>query len=103
MTNEVRERIGFTALEHVSEERTEQIKLWGNQDHHSNEEFLAILMEEVGEAAQEVNDLRERERDMSASPARVHYESLYEELIQVAAVAVAHAEAVRVFIFQMEN
>lgn len=72
---------GLTAvLETVRDERKRQLEKWGPQS-HTQEKWLAILMEEVGEAAEEV--LRE--------PSNV--DNLYKELIQVSAVAAAFAQA----------
>ena len=59
-------------------ERTRQDELWGEQN-HSPEVWCAILMEEVGEAAHAV---LERGGD-----------NYREELVQVAAVAVAMVES----------
>lgn len=50
---------------------------WGDQDGHSMGKWLAILMEEVGEAAVETLD--------------EDFQKLHDELIQVAAVAVQYA------------
>lgn len=68
-------------------ERSRQEKLFGFQGSCANPDMshglkLAILMEEVGEVAHELN-----ESDMNATL------NLYTELIQVAAVAVAWAES----------
>ena len=78
MTRQERDSLEFV-LDHVAAERMNQHQKWGNQDHKSNHNFGMILMEEVGEAAKDVND---------RSPV-----SLYNETIQVAAVAVAWASA----------
>lgn len=66
--------IGSTkdVLEYVEIERLQQYKKWGDQ-HHDIYKWLAILTEEVGEAAQAALDAPEHVR---------------KELIQVAAVAV---------------
>ena len=63
--------------EKVDSERVRQDKKWGTQ-HHNAHEWLAILIEEVGETAQGLND---------RNPARMEH-----ELIQVAAVAKAWYE-----------
>ena len=47
---------------------------------------LAILIEEVGEVAKEIND-------GNRTPARTYYRNLLTELVQVAAVAAAWAES----------
>lgn len=69
-------------LEMVALERERQLGKWGRQ-HHPDPVWIAILGEEFGEAAQEV--------------LRGHFggkddEDLLAELVQVAAVAVAHIE-----------
>lgn len=66
----------------VYDERVRQIEKWGEQHHRSPETMLRILVEEVGEAAQEINDGHGH-----PSP---NYRT---ELVQVAAVAVAAVEA----------
>mgnify|MGYP001616241009 CR=1 FL=1 len=65
-------------LEEVREERKRQDELWGEQN-HGDGMWLAILVEEVGEVA---NDINERSK------------KLREELIQVAAVACCWVEAI---------
>lgn len=65
-------------LEEVMEERKRQDELWGEQNHDDGI-WLAILVEEVGEVA---NDINERSK------------KLREELIQVAAVAVSWVESI---------
>ena len=65
-------------LEEVMEERKRQDELWGEQN-HEDRIWLAILVEEVGEVA---NDINERSKE------------LREELIQVAAVAVSWVESI---------
>lgn len=73
----------------VSAERRRQDNLWGEHGGMSATEFsdqarnLSILVEEVGEAAKEVNE-------WTAPGAR---ERLRTELVQVAAVAVAWVQA----------
>ena len=64
-------------LHDVRRERGEQITKWGNQS-HIHFKWMAILSEEVGEAAQEI--------------LHGHRSRLRRELIQVAAVAVAWIE-----------
>lgn len=73
------------ALEAVRQERLRQNEKWGAASIHlrSPEAGLAVLIEEVGEVAQCLND-----HDRSVSAMR----HLREELVQVAAVAVAMAE-----------
>lgn len=72
-----------TVLEDVAEERQNQIARWGKQ-RHSPFYWLAILTEEVGEVAKEIADGRVQPFDAGA---------YREELVQVAAVAVAAIEA----------
>jgi NTP pyrophosphatase (non-canonical NTP hydrolase) len=55
-------------------ERGRQDALWGVQNHHP-EKWLAILVEEVGEAAKDINDHE--------------YRAYRAEMVQVAAVALA--------------
>ena len=66
----------------VLEERIRQEVQWGTQD-HSPQDWMMILMEEVGEFARAEMETREREAD----PANIR-----EELVQVAAVALAMLE-----------
>lgn len=70
-------------LSEVREERERQNETWGPPDRrgHDFATWFPILMEEVGEASQAF--LQERPADM------------IEELVQVAAVAVAMIEAIR--------
>jgi len=65
---------------------------WGEQN-HNDLKWLSILMEEVGEAAETVNEdnpAKERLYSHDACEDNLEY-----ELIQVAAVAVAWIEAIR--------
>lgn len=73
-------------LDLVRNERYRQHEKWGEQE-HQDALWLAILMEEVGEAAKAALD--SRPGSQTGSDTREHYE---EELIQVAAVAVAAVE-----------
>lgn len=75
----------FTVLRDVVRERQRQDKKWGPQDHHPVW-WMSILVEEVGEAAQEVLGLEFGD----AAKARG---DLREELVQVAAVAISAVEA----------
>lgn len=74
-TNRDRRRAGFIA--DVLRERTRQDEKWGEQN-HDDLYWLGILMEEVGELAQGI---------IEGSP------NYRKELVQIAAVAVAWAEA----------
>lgn len=73
-------------LMEVYRERDRQDVKWGDQSGNSDLTFVAVLTEEVGEVAQAV--------------LKTHFEGgksiddVREELIQVAAVAVAHVEAI---------
>jgi len=66
-------------LEAIKDERIRQDYLWGDQSGHADEYWVAILAEEVGEAAKEV----------------LHKDTikLFVELTQVAAVTVQWMEA----------
>jgi NTP pyrophosphatase (non-canonical NTP hydrolase) len=70
----------------VFHERLRQNDIWGLQ-RHSFGTWLAILVEEVGEVAQAMQKGMESRKSSDA-------DDLYEELIQVAAVASAIAEQV---------
>jgi NTP pyrophosphatase (non-canonical NTP hydrolase) len=74
----------YDVLKDVAEERGSQDMKWGVQDHDPLA-WLAILTEEVGEVAKEVNEVHFRGKSGEAYRA---------ELIQVAAVAVAMVECV---------
>lgn len=73
----------------VAMERIRQDMKWGIQRHHYGT-WLAILTEEVGETAQAI-----QKKIGLASSKESDASNLYEELIHVAAVAVAIAEQVR--------
>lgn len=62
----------------ILQERERQFKKWGLQD-HDEDRWMVILMEEVGEVARAIFD--------------ENADNYREELIQVAAVAVAAVEA----------
>lgn len=70
-------------LQKINIERSRQDEKWGFPQINSIPEWGIILGEEVGEAMQEMNEIRFREKGM---------DSLIAELIQVAAVAVAIIE-----------
>lgn len=75
-------------LREVNDERIRQLDKWGQQD-CNDFEWISILTEEVGEAAKEANDFNfTKINDSTALP------RLRKELIQIAAVAVAHVEAI---------
>jgi NTP pyrophosphatase (non-canonical NTP hydrolase) len=77
----------FEALDDVKKERLLQIDKWGYQ-RHPYPVWLTILVEEVGEVAQAMQSDQIWSKDTDDK-------DLYNELIQVAAVAVAIAEQVR--------
>ena len=75
-------------FQRIGEERLRQDKNWGIQN-HSNEIWLSILIEELGEVIKNSNELRE------SKITKYHYwykNQIKKELIQVAAVAVAWLE-----------
>lgn len=80
-------KLTHDVLTDVGVERVRQNQKWGLQRHPMGD-WLKILVEEVGEVAQamQIGDVSYKESDA---------DDLYEELIQVAAVAVAIAEHVR--------
>jgi len=75
------------ALDGVRQERYRQLGKWGDQDHDSHT-WLVILMEEVGEAAKTIL------ADVPDYELTENIDKFREELIQVAAVAVAAAECI---------
>lgn len=72
-------------LDEVARERLAQDEKWGVQD-REDLKWLAILVEEVGEVADELNS--------QWAPPSIGPKRLREELVQVAAVAVAWVEAI---------
>lgn len=72
-----------TVLSDVLIERTSQDQKWGIQNHGVSA-WMLILAEEFGEAAKEANEMHFRQKDSR---------DYREELVQVAAVAVAAIEA----------
>ncbi len=81
----------------ILKERKRQFALWGDQEHTSLE-WLAILMEEVGESATDVMklpDFGEEVQDLSRYFTKEDTEKLEGELVQVAAVCVAWLEDIR--------
>lgn len=77
----------LTIINDVMSERIRQLKKWGIQRHEYGE-WLKILIEEVGEVAQAMQSGTEWSKDTDSN-------NLYEELIQVAAVACSIAEQVK--------
>jgi len=79
-------------LRAVLAERKRQDQQWGDDQHHDNVVWLAILMEEVGEVAEAVleeHNARNCGLDVLADD---HLDDVEKELIQVAAVAVQWLE-----------
>lgn len=74
-------------LSDVGKERDRQNVLWGKQRHEYGT-WLTILVEEVGEVAQAMQKQKNWGKETDS-------DNLYEELIHVAAVAVAIAEQVK--------
>lgn len=77
-------------LIHIEGERHKQTTKWGRQD-HSPLEWIAILVEEVGEAQKEALEHHWEGKHYGSDPERL--KRLRSELIQVAAVAVAAIES----------
>jgi hypothetical protein len=83
----VQDKTLFDTLLDVAQERTKQNVKWGQQN-HDDLMWTAILGEEVGEACQEVlTEVWGKENGGG-------HGDLREELVQVAAVAVAWIEAI---------
>lgn len=72
----------------IREERERQDAIWGSQRHLLPDTWLAILTEEVGESAKAVLEIRFPIPNDSRAEER-----LQQELVEVAAVAVAWIEA----------
>lgn len=84
-----KELVRAKVLEDLLGERERQDKKWGDQVGNSDFEWMSILGEEYGEVCHDVNEACFRDdkpKDMTKA---------YIELIQTAAVAFAHAEALR--------
>lgn len=78
-------------LAQVAAERGRQDAKWGQQDWH-DPVYITILTEEVGEAAKDALDATfESEPD----DRRAAEDRLEVELVQIAAVAVAHVQAIK--------
>ncbi|MGW2725546.1 hypothetical protein [Streptomyces sp. NPDC001492] len=75
-------------LDAVVAERQRQDEKWGVQNMHDFE-HISILTEEVGEAAKAAN-----EANFTSGSTRGDFTHLRKELIQVAAVAVDHVQAI---------
>jgi len=70
-----------TVLENVLAERERQDSIWGDQIDNSDSVWALIALEELGEVAKDINDIK--------------LGSAYTEVIQVAAVMIAWAESLR--------
>lgn len=81
------ETIMMSVLADINAERERQNQKWGIQ-RHSYTEWLAILVEEVGEAAQAMQKGNICHKTTDAN-------DLYKEVIQISAVAAAIAEQIR--------
>lgn len=78
-------------LEEILEERYNQERQWGEQNHHP-EKWLIILMEEVGEVAEAVLEAFPHTHQLKT---KEYWLDMYRrELIQTAAVAVAAVESI---------
>lgn len=78
-------------LEEVHTERKRQIRKWGVQ-HHPHADWSLILSEEMGEAAEEANELHFRGHVVDQETHERRTRNLRKELIEVAAVALAWVE-----------
>jgi len=81
-----------TVIDVVEEERIRQDEKWGRQD-HSPFHWLAILMEEVGEASKAAVEAFPHKNPISEGEKKQYLLDYGNELIQVAAVAVAAIES----------
>ena len=77
-----------TILKEIQEERTRQDKKWGEQNYKPIE-WIAILLEEVGEVAKEAVDFHFGNTSYTQKHLITRYRK---ELVQVAAVAIAMIE-----------
>ena len=75
-------------LAEIQDERSRQDAKWGVQNSHDFE-WVSILAEEFGEAAQQAN-----EANFTTGRYRGDFSNLRYELVQVAAVAVAWIECI---------
>lgn len=79
------DRYDSKIMDDVKAEVERQVGLWGVQ-RHSTDRWFTILLEEVGEAARAANE-------MGKDPDRYAAE-YYDEMVQVAAVAVSAIRAI---------
>jgi NTP pyrophosphatase (non-canonical NTP hydrolase) len=78
MERPVAERIKPATIAKIETERARQEKLWGSDDQKDPADWVVILAEELGEVSNEVQKLS--------------YFKMRNELVQVAAVAIAAIE-----------
>jgi len=78
-------------LKDVIKERQRQDDKWGEQNHNPFK-YFAILIEEVGEVGRALCDGIDFKRKKVEFEDHKHYQNYRDELIQVAAVAVAMVE-----------
>ena len=78
-------------IKDIRAERERQDAQWGADRDQPHTLWQTILTEEVGEVAEAVLDVTFPKEGAASAEELKH---LYEELVQVAAVATAHAEAV---------
>lgn len=83
----------YRAIWHIQQERINQLEKWGVQK-HAPVEWMAILMEEVGEVAREVTEMHFSQDGYSFYKQDSERQERYKkEIIQVAAVCVAMLES----------
>ena len=87
----------ISIIDEIKQERWSQNEKWGIQD-HSAIEWIAILTEEVGEAAKEAvnfrfNNPNKRQRISQEEIQKMRMADYRRELIQVAAVAIQAIES----------
>ena len=80
-------------MSEVTKERLSQEEKWGQQDHDDNL-FLVILGEEYGEACQAALKMFETMGETHGAQQITSTYHLRAELVQVAAVAIAHIESI---------
>ena len=97
-------RLGL-AIHQVVEERDRQFQKFGDQSWKPDGLWLAILMEEVGEVAHELNEVLDTLGRSGAgmSPGLTERIRIRDEIIQVAAVAIAWLEAAELRVWGEEN
>lgn len=83
------------ALARIAAERRRQDEKWGVQRHHDFK-WLAIIAEEFGEVALAVNEIHPAIPGSGSGASQDWRARLTEELIQVAAVAVAWIESMNI-------